>query len=189
MNYETPSNQEFSRGLESEVTKCMTYLSKHRPVAVSMANAVRHLKFKINQSKGYELECKNSISNWIDTYIKEQLDTAAEAICQFVREKITTGDVILTYGWCVDRNLHLLYIFLLVKPSIFLIGKSFQVIFNTSNLNIGPQRENKVPSNCSRWKALAGGKGIVEKTCESWDTMHICFCQWAKLHHARSKSS
>ncbi|KAK6638920.1 hypothetical protein RUM43_007190 [Polyplax serrata] len=99
LDFETPPNQEFSRGLESEVTKCMQYLSKHRPAAVSMDNAVKHLKFKINQSKGNEVECKNSINEWIDTYIKEQLEMAAKAICLFVREKITSGDVILTYGW------------------------------------------------------------------------------------------
>lgn len=99
MDFEAPSNQDFSRGLESEISKCMSYLSRYRPVAVSMVNAVKHLKFKITQSKGTEVECKNGINEWIDTYIREQLEMAAKAICLFVREKITCGDVILTYGW------------------------------------------------------------------------------------------
>ena len=92
-------NQEFSRGLEAEITKSMTYLNKCRPVAVSMVNAVKHLKYQVSHVKGTELELKSQLKEWIDTYIKEQLETAGLAICMSVREKITNNDVILTYGW------------------------------------------------------------------------------------------
>lgn len=34
----------------------------------------------------------------IDTYVREQIDKAAEAISITVQEKISDGDVILTYG-------------------------------------------------------------------------------------------
>lgn len=34
----------------------------------------------------------------IDTYVKDQIDKAAEAISYTVQEKISDGDVILTYG-------------------------------------------------------------------------------------------
>lgn len=98
-DFVTPQNQEFTRGLEAQVTKSMDYLNRCRPVAVSMANAVKHLKFQINRTKLNETEAKNQINEWIETYIKEQLETAAEAICITVREKISDGDVILTYGW------------------------------------------------------------------------------------------
>lgn len=79
----------------------MSYLSKSRVVVVTMVNAVKHLKFKINQCKGSDVECRSSVIEWIDTYINDQLETAAKAICLFVREKISSSDVILTYGWFV----------------------------------------------------------------------------------------
>lgn len=77
----------------------MCYLNKSRPVAVSMINAVKHLKYQISHVKGTDMESKSQLKEWIDTYIKEQLETAAVAICMFVKEKITNNDVILTYGW------------------------------------------------------------------------------------------
>ncbi|KAL0269214.1 UNVERIFIED_CONTAM: hypothetical protein PYX00_007021 [Menopon gallinae] len=97
-DYKTPTNQEFSRGLEAEISKSMVFLNKCRPVAVSMVNAVKHLRFQVNQLKGNEIESKKQINDWIDTYIKEQIEKAAEAISLFVLQKITDGDVILTYS-------------------------------------------------------------------------------------------
>lgn len=97
-DFETPLNQEFSRGLEAEITKSTCYLNKCRPVAVSMVNAVKHLKYQVSHVKGTEMDSKSQLKEWIDTYIKEQLETAGLAICMFVREKITNNDVILTYG-------------------------------------------------------------------------------------------
>lgn len=100
-DYKTPENQEFSRGLEAEISKSMVFLNKCRPLAVSMINAVKHLRFQVNQIRGNEIDSKKQINDWIDTYIKEQIEKAAEAISLFALEKITENDVILTYSWLV----------------------------------------------------------------------------------------
>lgn len=49
MDYITPSEKEFSRGLESQLSYIMAYLNKCRPSSVSMTNAVRHIKSHLTQ--------------------------------------------------------------------------------------------------------------------------------------------
>jgi len=44
-------------------------------------------------------QAKKKLLEAIDTYIREQIEVAAQAICIMVQRKIADGDVILTYGW------------------------------------------------------------------------------------------
>jgi translation initiation factor eIF-2B subunit delta len=44
-------------------------------------------------------QAKKKLLEAIDTYIREQIEVAAQAICIMVQRKIANGDVILTYGW------------------------------------------------------------------------------------------
>lgn len=44
------------------------------------------------------LQQKSKLRDSIDTYVRDQIDKAAEAISQTVQEKISDGDVILTFG-------------------------------------------------------------------------------------------
>lgn len=99
-DYETPSQKDFTRGLDEYIDVCKNYLDKCRPVAVSIANAVKFLKWQINQlPKGEsDAELKYILLEAIDTYIRDQIDKAAEAISIQVQEKISDGDVILTFG-------------------------------------------------------------------------------------------
>ncbi|XP_073991265.1 eukaryotic translation initiation factor 2B subunit delta isoform X2 [Rhodnius prolixus] len=100
MDYITPSEKEFSRGLESQLSYIMAYLNKCRPSSVSMTNAVRHIKSHLTQLPNdiADVEARRKLCDVIDTYIREQIDVAGEAICNSVQEKIANGDNILIYG-------------------------------------------------------------------------------------------
>lgn len=99
-DYETPLHKDFTRGLDEYIDVCKNYLHKCRPIAVSIANAVKFIKWQINQLPKDEKdpELKAILLEAIDTYIRDQIDKAAEAISIQVQEKISDGDVILTFG-------------------------------------------------------------------------------------------
>lgn len=100
MDYITPSEKEFSRGLESQLSCIMAYLNKCRPSAVSMTNAVRHIKSHLTQLPNdiTDVEARRKLCDVIDTFIREQIDVAGEAICNAVQKKIANGDNILIYA-------------------------------------------------------------------------------------------
>lgn len=47
--YETPSQKEFSRGLEDVIKNCGKYLQQCRPLAVSVTNAMKFIQFQLRQ--------------------------------------------------------------------------------------------------------------------------------------------
>lgn len=47
----------------------------------------------------YLFQAKRKLVDVIDTFIREQIDVAGEAICETVKNKIANGDVILIYSW------------------------------------------------------------------------------------------
>ncbi|XP_031633521.1 translation initiation factor eIF-2B subunit delta isoform X2 [Contarinia nasturtii] len=98
--YETPSQKEFSRSLEDVIKKCIEYLQQCRPLAVSVTNAMKSIQFHLRQLPKSEkdAELKTILLESIDTYVRDQIDKAAEAISLKVQEKISDGDVILTFG-------------------------------------------------------------------------------------------
>lgn len=66
-----------------------------------MTNALRFVKRQISQLPIHitDVDAKNKLVVAIDTYYKEQICTAADAISGFVQNKIVNGDVILTFSW------------------------------------------------------------------------------------------
>jgi translation initiation factor eIF-2B subunit delta len=44
LDYETPPEKEFNRGLEATIQRAVEFLNSCRPFAVSMTNALRHIK-------------------------------------------------------------------------------------------------------------------------------------------------
>lgn len=48
-DFERPSQADFTRGLEVSLQECAAYLHHCRPMAVSMQNALRHLKWQMSQ--------------------------------------------------------------------------------------------------------------------------------------------
>lgn len=104
-DYRPPPNEEFCRSLESNLQLSTNYLQMCRPFAVSMTNALRHIKLhltKIGRSDGKILsddEKKGLLLDGINTYIRDEIGMADKAISLFVQGKIVNGDVILIYGW------------------------------------------------------------------------------------------
>ncbi|CRL08648.1 CLUMA_CG021411, isoform A [Clunio marinus] len=99
-DYETPQEKVFSRGLEAELQPAVEFLQNCRPFAVSMTNALKYIKMLVSleDSDTSDDDKKQRLIEKIDTYAKEQIETAAIAISLKVREKISNGDVILIYG-------------------------------------------------------------------------------------------
>lgn len=100
-DFERPSQADFTRGLETSFQESSSYLHNCRPLAVSMQNALKHLKWKMAQfpSTISDNDAKNNLITTIDTYIQEQIFLADQAISNRIQTKITNGDVILTYGF------------------------------------------------------------------------------------------
>ena len=94
-------NTELSRDLNDKLKPQITFLKECRPISVSMGNAIRYLKSKINGLKPAipEKEAKEILVESIDEYIHHNIDLAAEQIAITACEKIRDGDVLLTYGW------------------------------------------------------------------------------------------
>jgi translation initiation factor eIF-2B subunit delta len=99
-DYETPPQKDFARCLESHLQPSMAFLQKCRPFAVSMTNALRFIKWQINQLNPNDTDSDNKeyLIDAIDTYARDQIEKAAQAISISVQQKISNDDVILTYG-------------------------------------------------------------------------------------------
>lgn len=98
-DYRTLASEEITRGIGKELNKSLAFLHQCRPISVSMSNAVKHLRAHLTRCQGSEQDIKDELIDWIETYVKDQLEKAAEAISISTRQKISNGDVILTYGW------------------------------------------------------------------------------------------
>ncbi|XP_076174581.1 eukaryotic translation initiation factor 2B subunit delta [Ptiloglossa arizonensis] len=100
-DFERPSQADFIRGFEANLQKSVAYLHHCRPLAVSMQNALRHLKRQMTQLPSVlsDADAKSKLSSAIDTYILEQIHLADKAISITIQTKISNGDVILTYGY------------------------------------------------------------------------------------------
>lgn len=101
IDYHTPPNEEFCRSLDNNLQLSTDYLQKCRPLAVSMTNALRHIKLYLTQisTNLSDEEKKDLILEGIDTYIRDEIGMADKAISLFVQAKIVQDDVILIYGW------------------------------------------------------------------------------------------
>ena len=100
-DYTTPPSCELSRDLNDKLKPQITFLKECRPNSISMGNAIRSLKSKINAvPTGYsEADAKVDLIRWVDEYVCHNVVLAAEQIAITACEKICDGDVILTYGW------------------------------------------------------------------------------------------
>ncbi|XP_058831010.1 translation initiation factor eIF-2B subunit delta [Topomyia yanbarensis] len=108
-DYETPPEKEFSRGFEEALNPNIAHLQKCRPFSVSMTNALKYIKMYTRQlnAKDSDSDQKEFLLDAIDTYVRDQIEKAEEAISISVQEKIYDGDVILTYG-CSSLIKHIL---------------------------------------------------------------------------------
>ncbi|XP_041975850.1 translation initiation factor eIF-2B subunit delta isoform X2 [Aricia agestis] len=99
-DYSLPARTEFGRGLEAQLSRCAEYLWALRPPAAAQLTALSHLRRYLTQLPAdvHEFDAKKKLQEEIDRYIREQIDMAGEAISIAVRQKISDGDSILTYG-------------------------------------------------------------------------------------------
>lgn len=120
-DYTTPAQKEFTRGLESAIQQSVHYLHQCRPLSVSVQNALKHIKWQITLLRDNaaaaasasaapdvsEAEQRVHLLDSVDTYLRDQVEKAAQAISISVQQKISNGDVILTFG-CSSLVSHLL---------------------------------------------------------------------------------
>lgn len=100
-DFDQPSKADFIRSLEANLQESVAYLHHCRPLAVSMQNALKHLKWQMTQlaSTPMDTDAKNKLKIAIETYILEQIQLADKAISITIQTKISDGNVILTYGY------------------------------------------------------------------------------------------
>ncbi|NXL95820.1 EI2BD factor, partial [Alectura lathami] len=100
-DYSTPPNEELSRDLVAKLKPHISFLNQCRPLSVSMGNAIKFLKKEISclPDTLREEEAKEKLQGTIDSYLREKILLAAEAILRSAFEKINDNDVILVYGW------------------------------------------------------------------------------------------
>ena len=96
----TPPQKELSRDLDAKLKPYITFLRQCRTLSVSMGNAIRFLKARINGLEPglSDAEAKEILLEAIESFVHENVVLAAKQIAITAREKIRDGDVILTYG-------------------------------------------------------------------------------------------
>jgi translation initiation factor eIF-2B subunit delta len=99
-DYVTPPQKELSRDLDAKIKPHIIFLRQCRTLSVSMGNAIRFLKSKINslQPGVSDEEAKEELCRAIDDFV-DCIALAGTQIAITAGEKIRDGDVILTYGW------------------------------------------------------------------------------------------
>ncbi|PNS19256.1 hypothetical protein CAC42_2433 [Sphaceloma murrayae] len=100
-DYTTPPTTSLARHLTSHyLSPQIEYLKSHRPISVSMGNAIRWLKDYIIQIDPDvpEHEAKAAIAEAIDTFIRERITVADTAIAGIAAGKIREGMKIVTFG-------------------------------------------------------------------------------------------
>ncbi|XP_032815104.1 translation initiation factor eIF2B subunit delta isoform X2 [Petromyzon marinus] len=99
-DYSTPLNEDLCRDLVNKLKPDISFLNQCRPLAVSMGNAIKHLKSCISSIPAGtpERQAKELLCDWIDSFVQNKIELAAKAIADFAIQKIKDGDTILVYG-------------------------------------------------------------------------------------------
>ena len=100
--YTVPPGNTLSRHLSIHLTPQITHLIRARPLAVSMGNAIRYLKWEITQIPPDmpDDEAKALLIARIDHFIRDRIVLAGKVIEEQAIKKITDGDVIMTFARC-----------------------------------------------------------------------------------------
>ncbi|GAA98512.1 uncharacterized protein L969DRAFT_95251 [Mixia osmundae IAM 14324] len=99
-SYQPPAGTALFRHLPTHLSPQITHLVRARPLAVSMGNAIRWLKWEINQV-GPDMpdeQAKAMLCERIDHFIRDRIHLAGQVIQTHALDKINDGDVILTYA-------------------------------------------------------------------------------------------
>ncbi|THC99480.1 hypothetical protein EYZ11_001029 [Aspergillus tanneri] len=89
-----------ARHLTTHLSHQITYLSTCRPLSISQGNAIRALKLAISSIDPSvpEATAKSSLSDFIDSFIREKITVADQVIAGSAAQKIQDGDVIVTFA-------------------------------------------------------------------------------------------
>ncbi|KAJ1991245.1 hypothetical protein H4R33_001446 [Dimargaris cristalligena] len=99
-DYQTPSQTTLCRHLPTYLSIQISYLVSMRPMAVTMGNAIRFLKYHISilDIDLPESDAKGQLIEKIDEFIRDRITAADRLIVQYGLQKIQDGDVVLTYA-------------------------------------------------------------------------------------------
>ncbi|KAL4891261.1 hypothetical protein BDV59DRAFT_182892 [Aspergillus ambiguus] len=99
-SYTTPLGTSLSRHLTTHLSHQITYLSTCRPLSISQGNAIRALKLAISSIDPSvpEASAKTTLSEFIDSFIREKITVADQVIAGSAAQKIQDGDVIVTFA-------------------------------------------------------------------------------------------
>merc|ERR1712071_344215 len=100
-DYSSPVDKEMLRDLQDSLKPNITFLKQCRPISVTIGNAIRYLKRQISTTPPHfdEARTKEYLCEAIDKYVLENVEIAGRAICEEAAKKISSDDVILTYGY------------------------------------------------------------------------------------------
>jgi len=100
-DYSSPADKELLRDLQDSLKPNITFLKQCRPISVTIGNAIRYLKRQIRTAPPHldEATTKRYLCDAIDKYVLENVELAGRAICEEAAKKISSDDVILTYGY------------------------------------------------------------------------------------------
>ncbi|KAG0022770.1 hypothetical protein BGZ80_011180 [Entomortierella chlamydospora] len=98
-DYQTPPNTTLSRNMLTYLSPHISYLVSCRPMAVSMGNAIRYLKYEIGKNiEVPDEDARALFLEKIDNFIRDRITMADQVITSLGLQKIQDGDVILTYA-------------------------------------------------------------------------------------------
>lgn len=99
-SYTTPLGTSLSRHLTAHLSHQITYLSTCRPLSISQGNAIRALKLTIASidPSTPEISAKATLCDFIDSFIREKITIADKVIADSAAQKISDGDVIVTFA-------------------------------------------------------------------------------------------
>ncbi|KAF9959542.1 hypothetical protein BGZ70_008811 [Mortierella alpina] len=99
LDYQPPQNSTLSRVMQGYLNPHISYLVTCRPMAVSMGNAIRYLKYEIGKNLDLPDEDARALFvEKIDNFIRDRITMADQVIISLGLQKIQDGDVILTYA-------------------------------------------------------------------------------------------
>lgn len=102
--YETPSQKEFSRGLENVIKLCGNYLQQCRPLAVSVTNAMKFIQFQLRQLNKSEsdAEVKQIERSFDFVECKRYKSKLLHNYCNFI--SIAKDDTVRVHRYICERS-------------------------------------------------------------------------------------
>ncbi|KAL3636514.1 hypothetical protein CASFOL_018813 [Castilleja foliolosa] len=133
-DYCTPPEKSLVRDLTTKINGFVSFLIEFRPLSISMGNAIRFLKARINNLSLNlsEAEAKTSLISDIDRFISEKIILADKVIVKHAVTKIRDSDVLLTYGSSSAVEMILIH--------AHELGKKFRVVIVDSRPKLEGQK-------------------------------------------------